>query len=838
MNPCQPLRVFCSYSHEDKQLRNQLEKHVALLKRQGFIEFWHDGEIVPGNEWRDEIRESLESSHIILLLVSSSFIASDFCYAVEMMRALERHRSAEAHVVPIILRPVDWKTAPFGRLQALPTDGKPITTWSNRDEGWLNVVEGLRQVIAHLSSRVNRGSANGSTEAPTGTGIAPKFAGAKPWLDQIDGDALPKFIESNAPLIRVISGPGSGKTTGIKRRVQRLIQKDGMPPNRIYVGTFARVIARELKEELGIGAGGDELPIIENELQVSTLHSLAFRLLRKYPLACPGRRFRFLLKFEEQLLLYDLGEEFPDLRTQREREKKLRMIFAQWADGQDLHDDRFVGALDRWLRWHGGMLIEEVVKLAQRALEMGDIEQGIFDHVIIDEYQDLTRVEQRLVELLWSKKGSLAVLGDDNQSIYSFRFNHPSGVAEFADRFGGASIEDIQLLDNRRSQPPILALGNQLMAQAGSTMPPMHPVRTPDNKAHVSLVHWPTLEAEISGLAQYIQARSEDKFLVLVPRRFIGYRLQEKLGVAATTSFHQEALASPLVRERLTAATLLATPDDRIALRAWFGFRSDEAVEANKRNAPAYASLKDANYEVRELVDAIISGRLIPTGQGQSHIKARAQKLRELWDSGIQGIEALMLLFDPRSADATSDEDERRQTENDLISLRDAGLEIAGELDTEDLSTILEHLRYRIAARIPLFGESKARVRIMTLHGAKGLEADNVIVAGLADQVVPGKSPDNPTESEMHREEQRRLLYVAVTRARDTLVVSWPRRIKTRDARNNQIRIDNDSIRTIDGERCLMLSTCSLIPRASAPQDGQQWLRATIGRPTAQNASA
>ena len=103
-----PLLLFYSYAHEDELLREQLEKHLSLLKRQGFISGWHDREILPGATWAQEIDVHLESASIVLLLVSPDFLASDYCYEVEMQRALERHRCGETRVIPIILRPCDW----------------------------------------------------------------------------------------------------------------------------------------------------------------------------------------------------------------------------------------------------------------------------------------------------------------------------------------------------------------------------------------------------------------------------------------------------------------------------------------------------------------------------------------------------------------------------------------------------------------------------------------------------------------------------------------------------------------------------------------------------------
>jgi len=131
------IKVFYSYAHEDKMLRDELEKHLGTLKRQGQITSWHDRDISAGMEWEREIDVHLNVASIVLLLVSPDFISSEYCYSIEMTRALERHNAREAWIIPIILRPVDWDDAPFSKLQVLPANRKPITSWPNRDEAFL-----------------------------------------------------------------------------------------------------------------------------------------------------------------------------------------------------------------------------------------------------------------------------------------------------------------------------------------------------------------------------------------------------------------------------------------------------------------------------------------------------------------------------------------------------------------------------------------------------------------------------------------------------------------------------------------------------------------------------
>ena len=146
-------RLFFSYSHADEALRDQLEKQLAMLKRQGILEIWHDRRIAAGSVIGHAISEELERADIILLLVSPDFLASDYCYDREMQRAMERHTAGEAVVIPGILRACDWHGAPFGKLLATPTDGRAIRQWPDIDEAMLIVAKAVRAAAERIGPK-------------------------------------------------------------------------------------------------------------------------------------------------------------------------------------------------------------------------------------------------------------------------------------------------------------------------------------------------------------------------------------------------------------------------------------------------------------------------------------------------------------------------------------------------------------------------------------------------------------------------------------------------------------------------------------------------------------
>jgi hypothetical protein len=140
------VRIFISYASADESLRQELAKHLSLLKREGVVEMWTFRDIDAGSDWRTTIDNELEAADIVLLLVSANFVASDYCWNVEMRRALQRHRDGAARVVPIILRDCDWRSAPFAAIHALPPSARPVTSWRPRDKAWTLVTEALRRM--------------------------------------------------------------------------------------------------------------------------------------------------------------------------------------------------------------------------------------------------------------------------------------------------------------------------------------------------------------------------------------------------------------------------------------------------------------------------------------------------------------------------------------------------------------------------------------------------------------------------------------------------------------------------------------------------------------------
>jgi len=157
------VEIFFSYAHEDEDLMNDVRRQLVVEERNGRILKWHDRMIPPGADWQGQIDRRLNRAAIILLFVSPHFIESRYCYEVEGQAALRRHETGLARVVPIILRPCLWERTPFGALQALPRDARPVSRWNDRDEACLDVARGVMSVVDEVQGR---GKSVGDTSIP------------------------------------------------------------------------------------------------------------------------------------------------------------------------------------------------------------------------------------------------------------------------------------------------------------------------------------------------------------------------------------------------------------------------------------------------------------------------------------------------------------------------------------------------------------------------------------------------------------------------------------------------------------------------------------------------
>lgn len=587
-----------------------------------------------------------------------------------------------------------------------------------------------------------------------------------PWDDNLDRNSPAYGIAAaTSRFVRVVAGPGTGKSFALKRRVARLLEQ-GAAPERILPVTFTNVAAEDLQREmLRIGVAGCE------DIRGSTLHSLCMRVLsRQHVLEAVARVPRPLNRFEMEPLLYDLPATFGDKRA---RGKRIRAYEAAWArlqheqpgHAQSAQDRAFEAVLVGWLRFHEGMLIGEIIPYVYKYLRDNPAapERNLYDHILVDEYQDLNKAEQGVIDLL-GHQCHVCIVGDDDQSLYSFKFAHPAGIREFPATHQVTS--DHEVLECRRCPTRVVEMANSLIShnrdRDDRELTPM-----PQNgEGHVAIVQYECLGREASGIADFIsdlvnnQGYAPQEILVLAQRRSVGNPIHDALAArnVPSKSYYQEgALDSADAQERLAILKLFVNPQDRIALRWLLGFGS------NDFRANAYARIRtyceEHGLSPWDLLVELDAGRVrISYTQ---NILARFREIQAELER-LRGHNEVQEFVQVWLRNEIHEEDQFHKV------VLDSALVV--ESPSEMLGAIVE------AVATPEIPPDVTEVRIMSLHKSKGLSSPVVIIAGCVEGLLPTAADADltPAENEAVLEEQRRLFFVGLTRVKADPLANRP----------------------------------------------------------------
>jgi len=624
---------------------------------------------------------------------------------------------------------------------------------------------------------------------------------AESWNADIRGTQVLPLINEDASTIRVEAGPGTGKTFGLVRRVERILHPDGIGAegSEVLVVAFNRVIAKQLGADIRA-----RLRTFEHngEPAIRTIHALCLEVI--------GEELRLLLPHEREAMIYDVLSEHPKLRAHFKRAKKAEQALRD-------HEARHVEHLDlwqaarRWLDRHKAFLVGDLPGLFLDRLEGGDFPDQAYRFVIVDEFQDLTAGEQQLMFRLRAAGGQLAALGDPRQSIYKFRGNDPAGLARLEeldrDNGGDGVVVDVPMTECQRCPPEVVRAANRLMTLAEAAA--MVPVN--DVVANLHVITWPDPHVEAEGMAKAILANLEahpgERHLVMVTRRKFGYLLRDRIAgasrdVRVDLSFSESLLETWAVREAFIFFCLMVDPDAP-TWRAWLAYKNSGTGDhflAPQRNADAYLRLLTARKDtISESAMETLAGepRTKPRGDGGGILWDRATRFLALREQAnrqdLGDPEAyLSALFDDRIwiTDQYHDAETARL---DLQLLLTKALGILAEIPaekrgrevppTERLRQVAQRLRYQIATRDPFEAGEQAQIQVATLWGAKGVTAEHVYLLGACDEAIPGAptSAYPGTEAEF-LDEQRRLFYVSITRSKKTLVISRATSIATAEA--------------------------------------------------------
>lgn len=620
------------------------------------------------------------------------------------------------------------------------------------------------------------------------------------WDDNLEaGSPAHSIAASTRNRIRVLAGPGTGKSYAMKRRVARLLEEDGVAPASILAVTFTRVAAEDLHRELvSLGVDGAAL------LTGKTLHSLAMAvLMRNHVLATLGRVPRPLNKYEIEPLLTDLNRQHGKKPARR---RLMKAYGAAWARLQtdepgfarSPSDQAFADDLIAWLRFHEAMLMDEVVPHLHQYLRAnpGAPELNEFVHLLVDEYQDLNRVEQAVLHLL-GQNSSMCVIGDDDQSIYGFKHAHPDGIREWAIVHGS---ENHEVSECRRCPTTVVRMANALIAHNPGRAGARRMIeRAANGPGVVQVRQYPTAEAEAEAVATKIHAlidggAAPGEIIVLAQRETFAAPVVSRLresGVPVKSYYAESDLDTLEAQERFAVLKLLLDNDDRVALRWLLGRgRPDWHRKPYARLMQYVIANGGTPWSV---LTAVADGTLhIP------HIRTLVERFNEIRVE-LDGLRAAPDL-------------------DDFVALwlpqsdRTALLFVAVTSTKEGCTTLQElyDALYEVMTRpeIPL---EVSEVRVMSLHKSKGLSSPYVFIVGCVEGLLPGRpDPDlAPAEQAAKLEEDRRLFYVGATRVKADLprnagylALTYAQTMNAADAFASQI----SPVRTVRGVAHLQAS--------------------------------
>lgn len=574
-----------------------------------------------------------------------------------------------------------------------------------------------------------------------------------------------QVLQSKASRICIIAAPGSGKTKrALIPKVTQILQSSDVDPKEVLLLTFSRLSAKDLKERV---------KILDRVPRASTVHALCLSfLLSENSHEIRGRVDSIMLDFEKEVLISDLKLQFPSI-YKNDLAKLFGQFSAGWAtqpheivfESTDLQK-AFKGAVVNWLNEHAASTMEEIVYSAVAlAKSLGSTEfLKKPKYIFVDEYQDLNKLEQEFIELLARESRLLFIVGDPDQSIYSFKYSYPDGIRNYS-RMTGA--EAYFSHETARCPKKIVEIANQLLKQ-------IEPTRTQllksarDEDGEINFVHKQSQQKEfeyvLSSIAERLRngARAKD-IIVLVPKRplgkqFVEYAAVNKgfVGIPNGCRFRFDAKIELTDREKeqILLMSLLVKPSSLLHIRSFL------ALNDTSSHSSEVSVLK---RKYGDLLTVLRSADASDFSFQQTRVRALCERVSKLRD--FLAIDRSGWSLDRKLDELFPWDDD------DLKSLRAVIENLIEEGDS------FENLCVKFIDQLRVIPTSDADIRVMTIMGSKGLDADHVYIIGCNSGNIPGKNRSSHLSDQQYLDEQRRLLFVGVTRAIKSLTISWARLI-------------------------------------------------------------
>jgi DNA helicase-2/ATP-dependent DNA helicase PcrA len=584
------------------------------------------------------------------------------------------------------------------------------------------------------------------------------------WSDGLDPESAAYQIAADpAERVRVLAGPGTGKSFAIKRRITRLLE-EGVAPGGMLAVTFTRMSAADLVRDIrSVGVAGAD------DVHARTLHAECFRVLgRNAVIKITGRHPRPLAAFEMEPMLADLRAAASG------RDKKTMRILvgayeAAWARLQHespgapraADDQAFEDALIDWLKFHRAMLIGELVPFAYKYLRDNPAapERFNYTHVLVDEYQDLNKAEQEVAAQL-ATNGHLIVVGDDDQSIYTFKNAHRVGIIDFPKANPATNNHTMDLC--QRCPGRVVSMANAIISRNRTRpVPPRVLKPLPANgDGIVEVFHFREHDHEMVYLVNRVRSFIKNgvppgQIIVLCQSRDYIRPLYDTLvaaGVPSKFCYQESQFDEGDATERMSLLSLAGDRTDRVALRYLLGLGSTDwrTVQWSKIRAASMADDKSP----WEILTEMTSGMRSTSG-----FKAIIERFREI-DAELKHLGTLtgINLVEAWLPDSSP-----------CFELRALADSVAAENPICDSRQLAQKVREIVTE--PEIEDVVPDVRIMSLHKSKGLSANVVIIAGCVEGVIPRTRGKEMSDAQFEEsvEESRRLFFVGLTRVKASL---------------------------------------------------------------------
>lgn len=600
-----------------------------------------------------------------------------------------------------------------------------------------------------------------------------------------------KAVQHTAGPLLVFAGAGSGKTGVITYRVANLVAAHRVPPYRILAVTFTNKAAGEMKERLVQLAGED----IGQDLWVGTFHSVCARLLRRYHDEVGLERSFVIYDDSDQKamvsrIVRDIGldERMYPPKVLLSRIHRQKQEGRQPSDVEAGHtfDETHVDVFERYeraLRAANAVdfddLILHVMRIAEHRTNPASIElRDRFDYLLVDEFQDTNTIQYRLVRALAAQRKNLCVVGDDDQSIYSWRGADIRNIRGFRTDFPNAQV--VKLEQNYRSSANIVAAAMGVIGQAVGREPknlfteaePGHKVllRAVRDERDEALTVVRSIRAELEAgraadeIAVFYRVNAQSRVLEeafraeQLPYQIIGgMRFFDRAEVKDVLSYLR-LIENP--RSDADLLRIINTPTRGI------GNKTVERLldVASKQGLTAFAAI-ETTVDTPKLLGAAAKKKLLAFAKLINELRAEASDA-SLQDLASSILERTGYRQGLRDADTAEADARLENLEEFLGSLAEFEAEAEAEGNPADLASYLE--RVSLVADIDQ-ADTGPLVMLMTVHAAKGLEFESVYLTGMEEEMFPYRGLDVDSIDEL--EEERRLAYVAITRAKEKLVV-------------------------------------------------------------------